>query len=297
MVNLVDEALRGPLFERNGGFAAADVTVADPAVGTGTFLLGVLRRIADTVSKDQGEGAVRGAIEAAAKRIIGFELQFGPFAVAQLRIIAEMQSLIGGKKPLPDPRLYITDTLGNPFVEDETLGQMYEPVAKSRREANKIKKEERITVVIGNPPYKEKAKGRGGWIEDGTKSLSGVRSYQAPMARWEPPPKWGVGAHTKHLKNLYVYFWRWATWKVFGAGFADSTGAREERRRHCLLHLRGGLPERSRFREDARRSAPHLFRNLGDRLLAGRSSAGSGDTHIPGRAAACLHRSGGAQRR
>ena len=72
MVNLVDEALRGPLFERPAGFAAADVIVADPAVGTGTFLLGVLRRIAETVTADQGAGAVRGAIEAAAKRIIGF---------------------------------------------------------------------------------------------------------------------------------------------------------------------------------------------------------------------------------
>jgi hypothetical protein len=40
MVNLVDEALRGPLFERPAGFAASDVVVADPAVGTGTFLLG-----------------------------------------------------------------------------------------------------------------------------------------------------------------------------------------------------------------------------------------------------------------
>jgi hypothetical protein len=38
MVSLVDEALRGPLFERPTGFAAADVIVADPAVGTGTFL-------------------------------------------------------------------------------------------------------------------------------------------------------------------------------------------------------------------------------------------------------------------
>ena len=46
MVNLVDEALRGPLFERPTGFAAPDVVVADPAVGTGTFLLGVLRKIA-----------------------------------------------------------------------------------------------------------------------------------------------------------------------------------------------------------------------------------------------------------
>ena len=38
------------------------------------------------------------------------------------------------------------------------------PIAKSRRDANKIKREEPITVVIGNPPYKEKAKGRGGWL-------------------------------------------------------------------------------------------------------------------------------------
>ena len=119
MVNLVDEALRGPLFERPAGFAAADVVVADPAVGTGTFLLGVLRRIAATVTEDQGEGAVRGAIEAAAKRIIGFEIQFGPFAVAQLRLIAELQALMNAP-PLPELRLFITDTLGNPFIEEES---------------------------------------------------------------------------------------------------------------------------------------------------------------------------------
>ncbi|MEW6437170.1 MAG: N-6 DNA methylase [Pseudomonadota bacterium] len=105
MVNLVDEALRSPLFERAAGFAASDVVVADPAAGTGTFLLGVLRRIASTVSDDQGPGAVPGAIEAAAKRLIGFELQFGPFAVAQLRLIAELQALIHGSHP-PELRLF-----------------------------------------------------------------------------------------------------------------------------------------------------------------------------------------------
>jgi hypothetical protein len=72
-----------------------------------------LRRIAQTVEQDQGAGAVRGAIEAAAKRIVGFEMQFGPFAVAQLRLIAELQALMG-KPPLPELRLFITDTLGNP---------------------------------------------------------------------------------------------------------------------------------------------------------------------------------------
>ena len=37
----------------------------------------------------------------------------------------------------------------------------------------------------------------------------------APLAQWMPPGEWRVGAHSKHLRNLYIYFWRWATWKVF----------------------------------------------------------------------------------
>src|SRR5262245_1867212 len=112
MVALADEALRGPLFERAAGFASPSVTVADPGVGTGTFLLGILRRIATTVSEDQGAGAVRGAIEAAADRVIGFELQFGPFDVAQLRLTAEIQALLAtSQDPLPkvpEPKLFMT---------------------------------------------------------------------------------------------------------------------------------------------------------------------------------------------
>jgi hypothetical protein len=257
MVNLVDEALRGPLFERPAGFAAPDVVVADPAVGTGTFLLGVLRRIAITVAGDQGEGAVRGAIEAAAKRIIGFEMQFGPFAVAQLRLMAELQALMN-KPPLPELRLFITDTLGNPFIEEERLGQTYEPIAISRRAANKVKKEERITVVIGNPPYKEKAEGRGGWIEKG----SGGKLV-APLDRWRPPPEWGVGAHGKHLKNLYVYFWRWATWKVFGSGNYAATGNpdKDEEGIVCFITVAGFLngPGFEKMRADLRATCSEIW--------------------------------------
>ena len=261
MVNLVDEVLRGPLFERPSGFASSDVTVADPAVGTGTFPLGVLRRIAETITKDQGAGAVRGAIDAAAKRIIGFELQFGPFAVAQLRIVAEIQSLTSasGKSPtkLPDPRLYITNTLGNPFVEEEQLGQTYEPIAKSRREANKVKKDERITVVIGNPPYKNQAGGDGAWIEEGSSGRP------APLDWWQPPSDWGVGAHTHHLKNLYVYFWRWATLKVFGAGWEEATGQPLDKRYGvvCFITAAGFLngPGFEMMREDLRRQCDEIW--------------------------------------
>ena len=261
MVRLVDEALRGPLFDRPFGLASPDVTVADPAVGTGTFLLGVLRRIAETVADDQGEGAVRGAVAAAAKRLVGFELQFGPFAVAQLRIIAEMQALmtVPGKPapPSPDLQLFITDTLGDPFIEEDYLSSMVEAVAKSRRDANKIKRSQPITVVIGNPPYKNQAGGRGSWVE------SGSSGRPAPMDRWLPPPEWREGAHSHHLKNLYVYFWRWATLKVFGSGWHDTTGEPEADRSGvvCFITAAGFLngPGFQKMREDLRRDASDIW--------------------------------------
>ncbi|MCY4350481.1 MAG: N-6 DNA methylase [Thiotrichales bacterium] len=215
MVRLVDEALRsGGRFALPEGLASPDVTVADPATGTGTFLLGVLRRIAQTTEADQGPGAVPAVVEAAASRLIGFEMQFGPFAVAQLRLLAELQSLLDDPDAIPATRLFVTDTLGNPYAEEEYLPQILMSLGESRRGANAIKRQEKITVVIGNPPYKEKAKGLGGWIESG----SAGNEIAAPLRRWMPPSDWNVGAHAKHLRNLYVYFWRWATWKVFGDG-------------------------------------------------------------------------------
>ena len=215
MVELVDEALRsGPRFALSEGLASPEVTVADPATGTGTFLLGVLSRIAQTTTTDQGPGAVPAVIEATIPRLIGFEMQFGPFAVAQLRLLAELQTLLGDPSAVPATRLYVTDTLGNPYAEEEHLPQILRPLGESRRHANAIKRQEKITVVIGNPPYKEKAKDLGGWIESG----SAGSKTDAPLRQWMPPANWNVGAHAKHLRNLYVYFWRWATWKVFGDG-------------------------------------------------------------------------------
>ena len=257
MVRLVDDALRSPgLFDRSTGFASSDVTVADPGVGTGTFLLGVFRRIAATVEEDQGAGAVPAAVSAAARRLIGFELQFGPFAVAQLRLIAEMHALIPAGE-IPELRLYVTDTLGNPYVEEERLPQILQPIARSRKDANAIKRGEPITVVIGNPPYKEKAKGRGGWIEEGSKGR------EAPLDRWMPPSAWGVGEHAKHLKNLCVYFWRWATWKVFGTGLKESTGLDETDKAGivCFISVAGFLngPGFQKMRDDLRRSCHEIW--------------------------------------
>lgn len=259
MVRLVDELLRDPVhFALPDGLASPDVTLADPAVGTGTFLLGVLRRIADTTRQDQGPGAVPGAVRAALTRLIGFELQFGPFAVAQLRLLAEVGALLNVNGPLPRDvhlRLYVTDTLGNPDEDHEYIPQMLKPLAESRRQANAVKRAEPITVVIGNPPYKEKAKGRGGWVEAGTSLVA------APFRRWLPPTDWGVGTHSKHLRNLYVFFWRWATWKVFGDGAADSQTIGDRKGVVCFITVAGFLngPGFQAMRADLRRTTDRIW--------------------------------------
>ena len=260
MVRLVDEALRSDLrFGLPEGLASPDVVVADPAVGTGTYLLGILRRIAESTEADQGPGAVPGAIGSAISRIIGFELQFGPFAVAQLRVLAELQSLLDAPDATPPMRLFVTDTLGNPYAEEEYIPQILMPLGESRRQANEIKRQEKITVVIGNPPYKEKARGLGGWIESGTTGNEDA----APLRRWMPPAEWNVGAHGKHLRNLYVYFWRWATWKVFGDGEPSRIEGRMPDRKGivCFITVAGFLngPGFQKMRAELRRDADEIW--------------------------------------
>ncbi|HWF00973.1 MAG TPA: type ISP restriction/modification enzyme [Caulobacteraceae bacterium] len=272
MVRLVDEALRAPeRFDLVDGLASPEVSLADPAVGTGTFLLGVLQRIRATVEARDGAGAVPAAITDALSRLIGFELQFGPFAVAQLRILAELLEMVtatAGEKTgereralSAQLRLYITDTLADPDEETAWIPASLSGVAESRRQANHIKRHEPITVVIGNPPYKEKAKGHGGWVEN-------RGPLPAPLDDWQPPVEWGVGAHAKHLRNLYIYFWRWAAWKVFGGdpyrSGTDSSAAEDWTKRRgvvCFITVAGFLngPGFQKMRADLRRDAEEIW--------------------------------------
>ncbi len=165
MVRLCDEALKSSKrFGVAQGLASNQVHVVDPAMGSGTYRLAILRAIAESVDKDEGEGAVAGVIGQAATRIYGFELQFGAYAVAELRLLAEMISLEADGTP----GLFVTDTLSDPYADIESGTGIYKEISKSRTEANKIKREQPITVVIGNPPYKNEAMGKGAWIENGS---------------------------------------------------------------------------------------------------------------------------------
>jgi len=216
MTRLTDQVLRARL-DRPQGFADGGVTIVDPAMGTGTYVLDVLETVASTVAAAEGPGSVPARLRDAAARLVGIEIQTGPYAVAELRVAEALHRYNAGI-PADGLRLYVADTLDDPFAEQAHLAATMAPIAASRKSANKMKATEPVVVVIGNPPYRERAKGHGGFVEHG-----------APNTQWEQPlldefREPGNGRSEYVLSNLYVYFWRWATWKVFDAHPGNTDG-------------------------------------------------------------------------
>jgi hypothetical protein len=160
MVRFVDELLRDKLHRRLG-FADRDVVVVDPAMGTGTFLLGVIARVAESIASDQGD--VPAELGALLERLIGFERQIAPYAVAELRLHQDLAAR-GLEVVDRKVRFYVTDTLDDPNVETLVSPYVYRPIAESRAQAIKVKTDERVMVVFGNPPYLERAKQHGGLV-------------------------------------------------------------------------------------------------------------------------------------
>jgi Type ISP C-terminal specificity domain/N-6 DNA Methylase len=217
MVRLTDDVLVTRLGKQRG-FADPDVFTVDPAMGTGTYLHAVLERIAANAAVHDGPGAVRGAITRAAERVAGFELQMGSYAVAELRA-AEQLNRYNAAPPDGGLKLFVTDTLDDPNAAETQLRAALQLIAASRRKANEIKARADVTVVIGNPPYAELANGAGGWVENGGLELKGKKGNKAILDDWIVP---GMSRFKAKLKNLYVFFWRWATWKVWESTPADN---------------------------------------------------------------------------
>ena len=179
IVRLVDDLLRTRLGQ-DRGFGSAGVTVVDPGVGTGTFLFRVMDRIAASVAEDEGQGAVGPQLHQAAQRLIGFELQAGPYSVAEVRLSAEFLRL-GAPLGQSELRVYLTDTLANPYEAEGHLPAVYAPIAESRTKANLVKRAEPVMVVLGNPPYRERSYGEGG--SDRTRCPDTARKRRSQLQR------------------------------------------------------------------------------------------------------------------
>ncbi len=226
------------------GFADSSVITLDPAVGTGTYLLGVVERARATVSEREGPGATGARLTELARHLHGFENMVGPYAVAQLRVSRALTTS-GASLPQEGPGVYLTDTLESPYVEPQRVMSWYRVLARDHERALRVKREVPVLVCLGNPPYdrhEAASEGNlartGGWVRYGDEldsSETGGVDGRAVRRRREQRSILqegftraavgaGHGGDVKNLYNLYVYFWRWALWKVFENGTGGGPG-------------------------------------------------------------------------
>jgi len=212
MVSFVDSVLKSRL-GRARGFASHDVFSLDPSMGAGTFLAEIMENAAETLRQQRRSPAAH-LRELFAKRLIGFEIQAAPFAVAELRLHAALRNLYQIDLPTEEPR-YLTDTLDDPYLMAFELGQLYDVLKESRLKANLAKRDVPVMVVIGNPPWRENAKGAAKWIEEKRKP---GRDFDIAKRPSLDEFRVGVpGNLSFNLNNMWTYFWRWSAWKAFEA--------------------------------------------------------------------------------
>ena len=201
-------------FNRHDGFASDTVTVLDPAAGTLTFLTDASKLAVEEFIAKYGEGGKDNLIrEHILKNFYAFELMMAPYAIGHLKMSFLLEEL--GYKLRKDDRfkLYLTNTL-----EMEELAQTELPgmasLSEESHSAVKVKKEQPILVILGNPPYSGISANRGKWIDDllkkgyaradGSKDEGYYKVDGKPLG--EKNPKW--------LQDDYVKFIRFAQWKI-----------------------------------------------------------------------------------
>ncbi|MFC7535542.1 type ISP restriction/modification enzyme [Actinoplanes sp. GCM10030250] len=208
VVKFVDSILRERL-KRIRGYAADDVIVVDPAMGTGSFLAQIVEQAARTVQVTEGLGQIAPRLRSLSRRLIGFEKQVAPYAISQLRLHSLLKIGYGAEPPREEFR-FLTDALDNPDVQELEFGYVYDEISAARKGANRVKRDVPVMVVISNPPYLRNVRGSAPWIE----ARGSDRVGRPNLDAFRSP---GQGKRESVLANTSAYFWRWATWKVFDA--------------------------------------------------------------------------------
>jgi hypothetical protein len=232
---LADTATWGAMAKRHSSLSIPQgvspdqdfVTILDPAVGTGTFLVEVIDLIHRTLvgkwkSQGHGESKISALWNAYVPthlltRLHGFELLMAPYAIAHLKIglkLYETGYRFGSDERA---RVYLTNALEPERDFSGSLAFVVPVLAHEAEEVNRIKATTAFTVVVGNPPYlREKERGRGqrterigGWVRFGDPASGAPPLFDDFIS---PLADTNRGVHAKLAYELSVMFWRLVLW-------------------------------------------------------------------------------------
>ena len=191
------------------------VQMLDPATGTGTYIAEVIKHIYKKFEGQQGiwSSYVENHL---LPRLIGFELLMASYAMAHLQIDILLKETgytplsLGEGSGVRSPqrlRIYLTNSLEESHPDTGTLFANW--LSTEANEANFVKRDAPVMVVMGNPPYSGESANKGDWImklmEDYKKEPGGKEKLK------ERNPKW--------INDDYVKFIR------YGQHFIEKNGS------------------------------------------------------------------------
>ena len=137
------------------------VQILDPATGTGTFLAEVIRQVYSKFENMKGmwQGYVEDSL---LPRLNGFEILMASYAVAHLKLDMLLKNT--GYNHVKDSRfkVFLTNSLEECDPDTGTLFSTW--LSDEATEANYIKRDCPVMVMIGNPPYSGISSNNGEWI-------------------------------------------------------------------------------------------------------------------------------------
>ncbi|MCX7048272.1 MAG: N-6 DNA methylase, partial [Candidatus Sumerlaeota bacterium] len=234
-VERVDRVLREELGLADG-LADDNVVVLDPCCGTGAYLVETLKRIHKTLDEKGASALTAQKLKKAAmERVFGFEILPAPFVVAHLQLglmlrrlgapldhdsdqrvgIYLTNALTGWEPPKePKTRIVVQDekdrSKAKEMEAEQQIGAGMPELADEARAAREVKREKKILVILGNPPYNAFA-GTSPEEEGGL-----VEPYKERLTK--PINKGGWGIKKFNLDDLYVRFFRIAERRIAQSG-------------------------------------------------------------------------------
>ncbi|RVY24120.1 DNA methyltransferase [Helicobacter pylori] len=158
IINALDSLLKTRFKDAPLGLKSAldneNIKLLDFATGTGTFLLEAFRKALEVrKTSDGGTSTKEDKYQNLLKQFYGFEYLIAPYAIAHLNLSQAFKEEF--KKPLKENdalQIILTNTLIQPseIVAYRGLSPIFEKELKSAQE---IKKDEKILIITGNPPY------------------------------------------------------------------------------------------------------------------------------------------------
>ncbi|GAA8000724.1 DNA methyltransferase [Helicobacter pylori] len=158
IINALDSLLKTHFKDAPLGLKSAldneNIKLLDFATGTGTFLLEAFRKALEMrKTSDGGISTKEDKYQNLLKQFYGFEYLIAPYAIAHLNLSQAFKQEF--KKPLKENdalKIILTNTLIQPseIAAYRGLQPIFEKELKSAQE---IKKDEKILIITGNPPY------------------------------------------------------------------------------------------------------------------------------------------------